>query len=133
MKIYLGIIIALVVVGGILIVTQNRPSAPAPSPKILEFSQIKTDTANGGQIIDVRTPSEYSAGHIEGSINLSLQDIQAGKMPAVAKNQKIYLYCHSGNRSGQATAILKEAGYTNITDLGAIAHVQSMGGTIVTN
>ena len=51
-------------------------------------------------------------------------------MPTVAKNKPIYVYCHSGVRAGQATTLLKKAGYTNIIDLGAITHVQSLGGII---
>jgi len=127
----LFVIIAIVILGfgGLVVVAQisNKNSAPS-----LSIQTIKNDVVKGGQLIDVRTAEEYAAGHIDGAINLSLQDIQAGKMPTIAKDKPIYLYCHSGNRSGQATTILKAAGYTNIIDLGAITHVQSLGGTIKT-
>ena len=58
--------------------------------------------------------------------------MQAGKLPDVAKDTKIYVYCHSGNRSGQATTILKNAGYTNVIDLHGLADVQTIGGKIIT-
>lgn len=125
------IIIAVAVVlglGGLFLLTQkNDTKQTAPS---LNMQAIQADLANGGLLIDVRTPAEYAASHIDGAINLSLQDIQAGTMPAVAKDKKVYLYCHSGNRSGQATIILKKAGYQNINDLGAMTYVQSIGGTL---
>ena len=96
----------------------------------LTFQAVQADLASGGQLIDVRTPSEYAAGHIDGALNLSLQDIQQGSVPSAAKTKPVYVYCHSGSRSGQAATILKAAGYQNIVDLGAIAHVQAMGGNI---
>jgi len=95
------------------------------------FSQIQQAVADGGRLLDVRTPEEYAAGHIEEATNFPLQDLQAGTMPGTDKKQTIFVYCHSGNRSGQATTILKNAGYTNIVDLGAMTHVQSLGGKVV--
>lgn len=126
------IIIAIVILGlgGLFFITQNKNSS-ADTPK-LTMQSINSNIASGGQLIDVRTPAEYTAGHIDGAINLSLQDIQAGTMPTASKDKPIYLYCHSGNRSNQATIILKSAGYQKITDLGAITNVQSLGGTIKT-
>jgi phage shock protein E len=100
--------------------------------KEISNETIQSDISNGAQLIDVRTADEYTTGHIDGAINLSLQDMQSGTMPNIAKDKTIYVYCHSSNRSGQATIILKDAGY-KVTDLGAIAHVQSLGGTIVNN
>ncbi len=123
------IIIALVVLGfgGLFLVTQNNHKDSAPS---LTFATIQSDVKNGGELIDVRTPEEYAAGHIDGAINLPLQNIQSGSMPHVSRDKPIYVYCHSGNRSSQATVILKNAGYATINDLGAITHVQSLGGVI---
>ena len=125
------VIIAVVVLGlgGLFFVTQKN-SSNTQTPE-LTFQTVQSDVANGSQLVDVRTAEEYAAGHINGAVNLSLQDIQAGKMPTVSKDKTVYVYCHSGNRSGQATTILKGAGYT-VVDLGAITHVQSIGGTITT-
>ena len=127
-----GIIIAIIILslGGLFFVTQNKPNNTNGTTQ-LTFQTVQSDVTNGAELIDVRTAEEYRAGHIAGSVNLSLQEIQAGKMPTIAKDKTVYVYCHSGNRSGQATAILKNAGYT-VVDLGAITHVQSIGGTITT-
>ena len=64
----------------------------------------------GAVIIDVRTPAEYKGGHINGSVNIPLQSLQAnlGKIP---KNKTIITCCASGMRSGSAKSILKSAGY----------------------
>jgi rhodanese-related sulfurtransferase len=93
---------------------------------------IKDDISKGGKLIDVRTATEYESGHIDGAVNLSLQDIQAGTLPTAPKDKPVYVYCRSGNRSSQASATLKAAGYQNIIDLGTITHVQSIGGEIKT-
>ena len=122
-----GIIVAVVIVLGIFFLIANQGGGGAPG---LTFQTVQTDIAGGGQLIDVRTPAEYSNSHIDGAINLSLQDIQQGSVPSAAKDKPVYLYCHSGSRSGQATRVLKAAGYQNIVDLGAIAHVQAIGGNI---
>ena len=74
----------------------------------------------GAKLIDVRTREEYSSGHIPGSINIPLQVISevAGEVPK--KEEPIYVYCQSGIRSGQATAIIKKMGYTNVKNIGGI-------------
>ncbi len=95
------------------------------------FSDVQASLDGGGQLLDVRTPEEYSTGYVQGATNLPLQDIQNGTMPGSNKDQVIFVYCSSGNRSSQATALLKEAGFTNVTDLGAITHVEDIGGNIV--
>jgi rhodanese-related sulfurtransferase len=96
----------------------------------LSIQTIKNDVGQGGQLVDVRTIEEYNDGHIDGAINLTLQDIEAGQLPDSDKDKPLYLYCRSGNRSGQATVILKKAGFTNIIDLGAMTYVESLGGVI---
>jgi len=70
-------------------------------------------------IIDVRTPEEFSNGHVEESINYEWQEI-ALKIRDIDKNEKIYLYCRSGNRSQKATNILLDLGYKDVTNLGSL-------------
>lgn len=70
-------------------------------------------------VIDVRTPEEYSAGHIEESSNVEWKIISS-IIDEVKKDQKIYLYCRSGRRSQNATDILIDLGYEDVTNLGGI-------------
>lgn len=68
-------------------------------------------------LIDVRNNQKYKNEHIPGSINIfseSLIDDLKGKY---AKDQKIILYCTSGNRSAKALQKMKESGYVNISHL----------------
>lgn len=76
--------------------------------------------ANNEIVIDVRTPQEFQLGHIKDSINIEWQDIEKVKNMAT-KEQKIYLYCRSGNRSQKATDILVQLGYVDVENLGSIS------------
>ena len=95
-----------------------------------EFAVIQSKINNGSQLLDVRTAEEFDSGHFAGAINLDVEDIIAGKLPDAAKDAQLYVYCRSGNRSAQAVSLLKQAGFTNITDLGGLTDVESIGGTL---
>ncbi len=70
-------------------------------------------------MIDVRTVSEFKNGFVQDAINIEWQDISSIK-DEFEKNQKIYLYCRSGNRSGKAGDILIELGFKNVENLGSL-------------
>ncbi|MCX6290609.1 MAG: rhodanese-like domain-containing protein [Bacteroidetes bacterium] len=61
-------------------------------------------------IVDVRTPGEFMGGNVAGSINIPLQEIAQRLDELKQLPQPIILCCASGNRSGQATAFLRNSG-----------------------
>ncbi len=68
-------------------------------------------------IIDVREPAEFAHGHVEGALNIPLGTLAASGVPGdVSKDEQVVLYCNSGNRSEQATLLLKSKGYPNATN-----------------
>lgn len=72
-------------------------------------------------VIDVRTLEEVKTGVIQDAIHIEWTKIEEKIIDLnIAKDQKIYLYCRSGNRSGKATAILEEMGFTNAINVGGI-------------
>ena len=75
----------------------------------------------GAILLDVRTESEYRSGHIPGSKNIPLQ--QLDKVESVIENKEgaLFVYCYSGARSGQAVSQLRRMGYTNVQNIGGIA------------
>ena len=76
-------------------------------------------------VIDVRTEAECNTGHLEGALHIEWQDIL--KVPSdIQKDQEIFLYCRSGNRSGKATKILIEAGYVNAKNAGSILNASEL-------
>jgi len=65
---------------------------------------------NGAQIIDVRTPAEYSSGSIRNSKNIPLQQL-VSEMKKLDLKKPIITCCASGMRSAYAKAILKQNGF----------------------
>ena len=77
--------------------------------------------APGGVLLDVRTPQEYREGHIPGSKNVPLQEIDRVSAAVSGKDTPLFVYCRSGARSRQAVAALQRMGYLNIKNIGGIA------------
>lgn len=70
-------------------------------------------------VIDVRTEAEWDTGHLDGALHIEWQDI-LNISSDIQKDEEIFLYCRSGNRSGKATKILVDAGYINAKNAGSI-------------
>ena len=69
---------------------------------------------NGALILDVRSKSEYTGGHIKGSINIPLDALQNNFSKLKDKNKVIITCCLSGSRSAAAKNILKANGYSDV-------------------
>jgi phage shock protein E len=76
-------------------------------------------------VIDVRTEAEWNTGHLEGAFHIEWQDILELSSD-IPKDEEIYLYCRSGNRSGKATKILLDAGYVNAKNAGSISEASKL-------
>ena len=68
---------------------------------------------SGAMIVDVRTPSEYSQGHIQGSVNIPLQKLDKS-IAQISKDTTIITCCASGMRSATAKSILLSAGFNKV-------------------
>ena len=98
--------------------------------KTMTYKQISMDEAkqifeSGTEdsyiILDVRRADEFAEGHIPSAINVANESIGAETTVELPdKNQLIYVYCRSGNRSKQAAEKLTALGYTNIVEFGGI-------------
>jgi phage shock protein E len=74
--------------------------------------------AGGVTLLDVRTPEEYASGHIAGARNVDFEAADFGdRIGALDHGARYVVYCHSGNRSGQATAQMAEQGFTSVSDV----------------
>lgn len=72
-------------------------------------------------LLDVRRTDEFEEGHIPGAINIPNESIGTEEIADLPdKNQTIYVYCRSGNRSKQASQKLVDLGYTNVIEFGGI-------------
>jgi len=74
-------------------------------------------------IIDVRSPQEYSAGHLKGAFNIPLDRIEQAidSIEGLEKTSAILLYCQSGARSAFACQMLAQRGFTRAMNGGAMA------------
>lgn len=85
-------------------------------------------------IIDVRTSEEYAAGHIDGA---KLLDFNGGDLaaaiPSLDPDAEYLIYCRSGNRSDQAVALMKQAGFTDLTNLGSLEQAAQTTGLPIVN
>ena len=69
-------------------------------------------------VVDVSQPEEFAQGHIVGSKNIPLADLEA-KLPGLVKNKAlpVVLVCQTGARSGRAVATAKKLGYEQAQSL----------------
>jgi rhodanese-related sulfurtransferase len=68
------------------------------------------------QIVDVRRPGEYAAGHVPGAINLTLSHLENDSVK-LAPDQPTAVICASGYRSSAATSILERHGFTEVYNI----------------
>ena len=76
--------------------------------------------------VDVRTDEEWSEGHVDGAIHVTLADIEAGKTEMLPKDTELRVYCRSGRRSAQAIEALKKQGFTNLVNAWGMKDVKDV-------
>ena len=82
-----------------------------------EFEQ-KINSTKDGQVVDVRTPEEYTKGYVKGAKNINWND--AGfetEINKLDKSKAVFVYCLGGGRSAAATKKMKDLGFKEIYDM----------------
>lgn len=79
----------------------------------------------GAIILDVRSEGEFSRGHIDGSINISIETLRGKLAKLNDKNKTIITCCASGVRSASAKRILKSNGYSRVYNGGGWSSLQN--------
>lgn len=87
-----------------------------PMPEI-DVRQAQQRLAGGAVVIDVRETDEWDAGHAEGAVLEPLSGLDAGALAAAHADRPVAVLCRSGNRSGQATRALLEAGHADVVNV----------------
>lgn len=96
--------------------SQNPQADNVKHVSAKEFSEIIVK--GGGQLIDIRTPGEYNQGHIDGAVMIDFYaPTYRQNLDKLDKNIPIYIYCRSGNRTGQSVRVLHELGFKEIVNL----------------
>jgi rhodanese-related sulfurtransferase len=78
-----------------------------------DYPQVHVDEWDGGlgsraALIDVRTPREFAAGHIEGAINIPLEELR-DRVGEVPRDRRVVVHCQVGMRGYMATLLLRQA------------------------
>lgn len=104
-----------------------RPSVPAKAVLVAGDVRDQMAAKKDLQLVDVRTPGEFSQGHLAGAKLLPLNEL-AGRLKELDPQKPLIVYCHSGNRSGQALKILLGQGFPDAKHMqGGISAWQRAG------
>ena len=120
------IIAGLIVIAIGVFFVANSGSAVVSSQSINPSGYLNQFEDSQHVLLDVRTPEEFTSGHIAGAVNISVQTLPS-RLSEVPKDQPIVVYCRLGNRSATASQILIDAGYTQVYDLGGILEWEAQG------
>jgi len=99
--------------------TPDRPVKDAALPLNLPPAEAKAYLETEKPVLlDVRTPDEYAAGHIENAVNMDYYAPDfSDRLSKLDKTAKYLIYCRSGKRSASALKIMQEQGFTEIHDI----------------
>ena len=82
------------------------------------FAFQETSQQTGVVTLDVRTPAEFSQGHIRGALNIDVEGANfAAEISKLNKTTSYAVYCHSGRRSAIATELMKNAKFSSLFNL----------------
>lgn len=110
----IGALIALVAIVAVLGLTGCSGGLPAAGN--VQNKAARTLQDKGVRIIDVRTATEFEAGHIPDAENVPLDQLSAA-MGSWDKTEPILVYCATGSRSAEAMQVLVSAGFTTVYNL----------------
>jgi rhodanese-related sulfurtransferase len=85
--------------------------------------QVRTLLQQGATLIDVRSPGEFASGHIQGAINIPVDQI-ALRAREIPTDKPVVLYCRSGARSSSAASTLRGLGFARVYNAGAMSNLQ---------
>lgn len=82
--------------------------------------EVKRLVSEGALLVDVRTKSEYESGHIDGAVNIPVDEVTDRLKDFGNQEKEIVVYCRSGARSERARSILIGEGFKKVYNLGGI-------------
>ena len=94
--------------------------AVAQSPVKLDINAFETklNQTPTAQLVDVRTPGEFTNGHLKNALNVDFRnEAFRERVAKLNKKQPVFVYCLSGGRSAAAVEVLRESGFTEVYEL----------------
>lgn len=77
--------------------------------------------AGGALLLDVRGPDEFGDRHLDGAVNIPVQELGRRIHELGAKSRPVVVYCRSGARSAAAARLIEGAGY-EVLDIGGMSN-----------
>lgn len=90
-------------------------SDPVKGPKAREMVK------NGALLLDVRTPDEFRGGHLDGALNVPVQELGGRVSELGDPGRPVVVYCQAGGRASMAEQLLRRAGFQEVFNLGGIS------------
>ncbi len=115
-----SLLLVLIALGAVSCASRVRAEAPSPYTEPDVLSRLVAERTEPYVLVDVRTPEEYSAGHIPTAVNIPVSTI-AGSLPTEDRSALIIVYCASGRRSATAKRTLDGLGFTQVFDFGSVS------------
>jgi rhodanese-related sulfurtransferase len=112
----LWIVLALALAASAYLLMAGTSSAQAAALSHVSVQDLHQAAQQGALVLDVREPFEFAEGHVAGSLLVPLNTI-AARVGDFPKDEPIYIFCRSGNRSLQAAQQLVDAGYTDVRNV----------------
>jgi rhodanese-related sulfurtransferase len=99
--------------------------SPADAQALIEGGDV--------EVVDVRTPAEFAEGHLDGATLVDFYEPDfADRIAELDRDREYVVYCRSGNRSSQATAMMAARGFTDVNDVdGGIVAWEAAGLPVV--
>jgi len=92
---------------------------PEPCTNWISGREAQEIIREGGLLLDVRTAEEFAEGHLDGAVNIAVQDLES-RLNEVPEEQHVVVYCQSGRRAHQA-ALLLDAEGRQVSEIGTMA------------
>jgi len=123
----LGVFIAVAFVAGVF--TAPKSDLENSNPKVLgveqtlnslSVEQFNSELDTGKYtLLDIRTADEYAAGHLKNATQIDYYQTKnfSDYLNSLDKNKKYLIYCRTGNRTGTALNIMRQKGFTHVSEL----------------
>ena len=108
----------------------SRLLNPTPDGTSMSAADFVAQGDSEAPVLDVRTPGEFASGHLAGATNVDVMAPDFKSRVAalgLPTDGPVYLYCRSGNRSGQAAGILRQLGHAGAVNVGGFDALAKAG------
>lgn len=133
------IIIFIVLVGialyGGMIVGREETDVSVSGIRKVDVAIFQNELSDDVVVLDIRTPEEYASGKIAGAINLDFYSSDfENQLAQLDKTKEYKIYCNSGNRSSSALSMMRDMGFSDVSELsGGIQSWKANGLPVCTN